>query len=306
MIGIGKIEKGICYAVLVSVVLVTGCADKENSLVEKNEHIFASNYPLAFFAERIFGSPDLVVFPEINGDPAFWEPSINDISVMQQCEIVLVNGATYEKWLQKVTLAKECTIDTSAPFKDNYIITEGESTHSHGPTGDHSHSGTAFTTWIDLKQAVRQAQTIKDALVTAKPDLKEILEQNFKQLKSQLLSLDASIEAIVKGNSEVLLFASHPVYQYFARRYQLNIKSVLWEPDSFPDEAMWKELEKLHQEHQAAWMIWENEPLPESAERLKEIGIESIVFSPCSNRPDNGDFMTVMKSNVENLRLLFI
>ena len=305
MNGIRKFEKSFYFAVLLSVVLLTGCGKKEKASVEKYKQIFASNYPLPFFAEKISGDPDRVVFPEISGDPAFWEPSINDISAMQQADVVLVNGATYEKWLEKVTLAKECTIDTSAPFKDKYIITKGESTHSHGPTGQHSHTGTAFTTWIDLKQAVQQAQTVKNALVIAEIGPKEKLEANFEELKSQLLSLNASIEAITKGNFEVPLFASHPVYQYFAHRYQLNIKSVLWEPDSFPDKSMWKELEKLHQEHRAAWMIWEDEPLPESVERLKERGIQSIVFSPCGNRPDDGDFVTVMKSNVANLRFIF-
>ncbi len=289
MNGIRKFEKSFYYAVLWSIVLLPGCGKKEKTP-----------------AEKISGHSDLVVFPEIDGDPVFWEPSISDISAMQQADVVLVNGATYEKWLEKISLAKECTIDTSAPFKDEYIITEGESTHSHGPTGDHSHAGTAFTTWIDLKQAVRQAQSVKDALITAEIGPKEKLELNFEELKSRLLSLDASIEAITKGNSEFPLFASHPVYQYFARRYQLNIKSVLWEPDSFPDEAMWKELEKLHQEHQAAWMVWEDEPLPESVERLKEMRIQSVVFSPCGNRPDQGDFMTVMKSNIANLRTIFV
>jgi zinc transport system substrate-binding protein len=53
-------------------------------------------------------------------------------------------------------------------------------------------------------------------------------------------------------------------------------------------------------------MIWEDEPLPESVERLKELGIQSVVFSPYGNRPAQGDFMTVMKSNIENLRLIFV
>ncbi len=305
MNGIRKIEKSLYCAVLLSVILLTSCGKKEKTPVEKNKQIFASNYPLAFFAEKVCSNPEQVIFPEIDGDPVFWKPSISDISAMQQADIVLVNGATYEKWLQKVSLSKNRTFDTSSPFKDQYITTEGRSTHSHGPTGEHSHTGTAFTTWIDLKQAVRQAQTVKDALITAKIGPKEKLEGNLEELKSQLLSLDASIEAIRKGNSEVPLFASHPVYQYFARRYQLNIKSVLWEPDSFPDKSMWKELEKLHQEHQAAWMIWEDEPLPESVERLKQMGIQSVVFNPCGNRPDDGDYVTVMKDNVTNLGLIF-
>ena len=42
-----------------------------------------------------------------------------------------------------------------------------------------------------------------------------------------------------------------------------------------------------------------------SVERLKKMGIQSAVFSPCGNRPYQGNFMTVMTSNAENLRLIF-
>jgi len=284
--------------------LLAGCSRKEKAQAEKGKWIFASNYPLAFFAEQISGKPELVFFLEIDGDPAFWEPSIDDITKMQQADIILINGATYEKWWDMVSLAKEHIHNTSSSFQDQYISIEDVATHSHGPTGAHSHAGTAFTTWIDFTQAAQQAQAVKDALISAGIGTKEKVIVNFNRLKEQLISLDTSVKITAKSHSEVPLFASHPVYQYFSRRYELNIKSVMWEPDAFPDEAMWKELEALLKEHQAAWMIWEDEPLPESVKRLEKMGIRSIVFSPCGNRPDQGDFMTVMKKNVENLDLI--
>ncbi|MHC4436159.1 MAG: metal ABC transporter substrate-binding protein [Planctomycetota bacterium] len=299
-----NINKSICYVMLLSVLFSAGCSKKEEAAVEKGKQIFASNYPLAYFAEQISGKPELVYFPEIDGDPVFWEPTINDITEMQQADIVFINGATYEKWLEKVSLAKEHIHNTSASFQDEYISIEDVTTHSHGPSGAHSHAGTAFTTWIDFTQALRQAEAVKDALVSAGMGTEEELTANFNRLKEQLLALDTSINQIATGHSEVPLFASHPVYQYFSRRYRLNIKSVMWEPDAFPDEAMWKELETLQKEHQAAWMIWEDEPLPESVKRLEIMGIRSIVFSPCGNRPEQGVFMTVMEKNVENLRLI--
>jgi zinc transport system substrate-binding protein len=41
--------------------------------------------------------------------------------------------------------------------------------------------------------------------------------------------------------------------------------------------------------------------MKESAEWLKAIGVDSLVFNPCSNTPDQGDFLSVMRQNVENL-----
>ena len=267
--------------------------------------VFASNYPLSYFAERISGKPEVVQFPDIEGDPAFWEPATADICTMQQSDIILLNGAAYEKWLIAVSLPKRKIINTSKAFGEQLIVMEKSVDHTHGPSGDHSHSGTAFTTWIDLNQAAFQAKAIKDAMVKKNVSTKELLDSNFKSLFDDLRILDTQINEMTQGRSKVHLVVSHPVYQYFARRYGLNIKAVMWEPDVFPDEQMWTQLEGILKEHPAKWMIWESEPLQESVSKLKEMGIESVVFDPCGNRPERGDFLSVMRQNVENLKGIF-
>ena len=271
----------------------------------KEQKIFASNYPLSYFAERISGNSKIVTFPEIDGDPAFWEPKPADIITMQQADIILLNGATYEKWQTVVSLPKRKIVDTSKAFRTQYIIMEEAVDHAHGPSGAHSHSGTAFTTWIDLSQAAFQAKAIKDAMAKQKVSSEEVLNRNFESLIEDLRVLDTQINKMAQGHSKVPLIASHPVYQYFARRYGLNIKAVMWEPDAFPDEQMWTHLKEIVKEHPAKWMIWEGDPLPQSVAKLKEMGIESIVFDPCGNRPDSGDFISVMRQNVANLKKVF-
>lgn len=267
--------------------------------------VFASNYPLSYFAQRISGNSEIVNFPEIDGDPAFWEPEASDIITMQQSDIILLNGATYEKWQMGVSLPKRKIVDTSKAFHEQLILMEEAVDHAHGPTGDHSHCGTAFTTWIDLNQAAFQAKAIKDVLAKKNVSSEKVLNKNFDSLINDLRDLDTKINEITQGHSDIPLVASHPVYQYFARRYGLNIKSVMWEPDVMPDEKMWTDLVEILKFHPAKWMIWEGEPLPESVAKLKEMGIESIVFDPCGNRPDEGNFLSVMKNNVANLKRVF-
>jgi zinc transport system substrate-binding protein len=90
-----------------------------------------------------------------------------------------------------------------------------------------------------------------------------------------------------------------------ARHYELNLKSVHWEPDEMPQESQWNEIRELLRTHPAKWMIWEDEPLSECSKQLEEIGILSIIFNPCGNRPEQGDYMTVMNSNINNLKAIF-
>jgi zinc transport system substrate-binding protein len=196
-------------------------------------------------------------------------------------------------------------VDTSASFADNYIGLDDAVTHSHGPEGKHAHGNIAFTTWIDFAQAAEQARSIKDAFVKLEPEQQASFEANFRTLERELLDLDAQMQDVASKIGKEPLLVSHPVYQYWTRRYGLNVRSVHWEPDSFPDEGMWSELEKLRQEHRSSWMIWEDEPLAGISEQLKKVGVRSAVFNPCGNRPAEGDFVTVMRSNIENLRLTF-
>ena len=120
-----------------------------------------------------------------------------------------------------------------------------------------------------------------------------------------LKRLDRDIQDIASNNPATPLIVSHPVYDYFARRYGLNIVSVHWEPDQVPDNSQLTELKEILKQHPAQWMIWEGEPVQTSVDKLKTLGVGSLVFDPCSNSPDEGDFMTVMRRNTEDLRRAF-
>jgi zinc transport system substrate-binding protein len=120
-----------------------------------------------------------------------------------------------------------------------------------------------------------------------------------------LESLDGQLKAVVSVATDRPVLFSHPVYQYLQNRYGINGKSVHWEPDALPDEALWKELAELLKNHPAKWMIWEGTPLPDITKRLSEMGITSVVFDLCAGKPERGDFMSVMKQNVAELQKIY-
>lgn len=101
------------------------------------------------------------------------------------------------------------------------------------------------------------------------------------------------------------MIASHPVYDYLKQRYGIKLESVHWEPESYPTEEEWQELQVILQKHPAQWMIWEGEPNSETVAKLKVMGINSLVFAPVANTPDTGDFLSVMQQNTENLQQAF-
>lgn len=264
--------------------------------------VAVGNYPLKFFTERLAGDQVRVIYPmPADEDPAFWKPKDQDVSDFQQADLILMNGATYSKWADKVTLPRHKIVDTSASFKDKFIVIASATTHSHGPGGEHSHSGTAFTTWTDLQQAIAQLQAVRDALIKKRPAAKDGIEKNFTVLRTEIEALDTRLLAAGKKLGNQPIAASHPVYHYFARRYGINLKEVLWEPDEVPTDAQMADLEKLLSTHPAKWMIWEGEPAKESVAKIAALGLKSTVFDPCGNTPDSGDWLSVMTANVANI-----
>ena len=132
--------------------------------------------------------------------------------------------------------------------------------------------------------------------------------QDVTKLKNPTLVLkrtESNVAATAKLFHYTEIIVSHPVYDYFARRYGLNIVSVHWEPDEVPHDDQLRELKEILNQHPAKWMIWEGDPLPESVEKLKSMSVSSLVFDPCGNKPEQGDFITVMKQNIENLKKSF-
>lgn len=264
----------------------------------------ASNYPLAYLTETIGGGMVKVWFVVPNNvDPQFWQPSDEAIERMQQADLIVLNGASYEKWRRQVTLPEARVIDTSAAFADELIEIPDAVTHSHGPHGTHTHAGTATITWLDFNQARLQADAILADLVERLPADDFMLRRPHAEVSRELESLDELMLALGQQLDGTPVLASHPVYHYLARRYHLNLRSVDWEPDEAPDEEQWAQLDGLLERHPAKVMLWERQPLVETFNALARRGVAVVVFNPVSNRPEHGDFLSIMRQNVAHFDL---
>jgi len=78
-----------------------------SSMAAEQLTVFVVNYPMQYFAERIGGEHVNVVFPApANVDPAYWMPDRPTIANFQRADLILLNGAGYARWVNKVTLPR--------------------------------------------------------------------------------------------------------------------------------------------------------------------------------------------------------
>ncbi len=303
-----KTRTSIRILIVALLVIQFGCSKQDGEKIgqlkndaNKKPVIVVSNYPLFYFTERLAPGVD-VKFPATESDdPAYWKPTTDDISIMQKADLIILNGAGYEKWLSTISLPPTKIINSLKGLDDQLIKLDDKVTHSHGLEGEHEHSETAFTTWLDFKLCIKQAEVIKDALILLMPSNKKNIEQNFISLKSDLESIDTKMQTAASNFKDKTLYASHPVYQYLAKTYKLKIISEHWEPDEIPGEEMWSVFSDKLESDPSEIMLWEDKPLSEIEKRLNNLGLRIVVFNPCANKPETGDFLSAMNSNVEGL-----
>ena len=261
--------------------------------------VMTVNYPLAYFAARIGGEMVTASYPgPANTDPAYWKPDTDTIISYQQADLILLNGAGYAGWTKQVSLPLAKQIDTSTAFTELLLPLSDKLAHTHGPTGEHVHDDLAFTVWLDPELAKLQSTAIRDALLKLLPEQESIIDANLITLVDELWTLDEELARTLKSRNRQQIIYSHPVYQYLDRRYELNGLSMHWEPDALPPDS---EFAKLHN-FSGALMLWESEPLPETVARLEAMGIRSVIFDPCATRPESGDYLSVMQSNLQRLK----
>jgi zinc transport system substrate-binding protein len=166
--------------------------------------------------------------------------------------------------------------------------------HSHGPSGDHSHGDTAFTTWLDLSLFGLQVAAVERGL-------SRLIAVDAADLQARIQSWHEALTLLGEKLGGAPIVYSHPVYQYLDRVYGFNGLALHWEPGEYPSPDQWQALTELLEQHRAQLMLFEAQPLETTRARLAALGITVSVFQPMGNRPTEGDFRSVMNANIDSL-----
>lgn len=297
----------LCFGLLFTLGCESRKPEKPSTSVKKTPILYTTFYPTAYFAQRIGGDKIEVVCPCPDGaDPANWMPDEKTIKAYQQADLIVINGASFEKWVAKVTLPESRLVNTTKPLEKEFIILKDAVTHTHGPEGEHSHEGIDGHTWLDPVNAKVQAAEIMKALIQYFGAHKETFEQGFAGLAKDLDALDARYKEVSKKLKGRHLMSSHPSYNYLARRYGWQHEYYLLDPEVVPDEQTMRRIKESARKHSTQFMLWETHPTQAVAEGMRELGLKNLLFLPCEligpEELESGqDYLSVMNANLTRL-----
>lgn len=267
--------------------------------------VYTSFHPTTWMAERIAGGLVPVVCPVPDGeDPIFWQPDRATLQAYQRAELVVLNGAGFELWAAGASLPPSRVVEAAAGFEPEWLQYEHATTHSHGAAGEHTHAGLDGHTWMDPLLALEQARAVLAGMCRAFPEHEAELRANARGVEADLQALHATLEALAPRLRAAHVLASHPAYNYLARRYGFDVKSFDLDPEAELGAEQRAALAAEVRPGAVNLLLWESEP--GAAAAGVPAGLTSVVYSPAemipaAERTAGADFLSVMRDNAARL-----
>ncbi len=320
----------ICLLWMVICVFPAGCKESKstssgsatsggavNDATQREPVVYTTFHPMTYFTQRIGGDAIEVICPlPTDADPIHWNPNAETVTAYQSADLIIANGAVFEKWMLTAVLPASRIIETAFELPGGFIE-YATTTHTHGMNGDHTHDGIDGHTWVAPTLAIHQAKAILHALQSRWPRHANEFEANFHELVQDLRELHSSLMQLTKQVEQVELWASHPAYNYLARELKWSIHNLDVDPaQSLSEEEMVDVQERVASANatlapsRRRILLWEAEPTSElKATLTAALGFEHVVFEPVEHAsinadglPSATDYLQRMQANVERLR----
>lgn len=153
----------------------------------------------------------------IGGDPHLYEPKPSDAQLVKSADIIMVNGLTFEGWINKL-------LENSGTKAKIYTITEGVSVIK----SDTYENAADPHAWMDANNGLIYIRNIKDALIEKDPANRAFYTQNYEAYRKQIADLDEYISKAIKTIPEQkrVLVTSHDAFAYYGKRYGLELNAL--------------------------------------------------------------------------------
>jgi zinc transport system substrate-binding protein len=250
-------------------------------------------YPLAFAAGRVGGDGVQVDSLTPGGvEPHDLELSSGQVRDIAEADLVVYLGRGFQPAVEDVVSGLDASRRLDALEGKSLLpgVEEDEQTDPH--------------IWLDPTIMATIADQIADRLSALDPGDTDGYEANAEALKKDLLELDRDYSAVLSNCRSNEFVTSHAAFGYLAARYELRQTSIAGvDPEGEPSPGRLAEVARFVDEHDVTKIFFEELAPPDLAETLaRETGAEAEVLSPLETPPERGDYLDVMRINLDKLR----
>jgi zinc/manganese transport system substrate-binding protein len=212
------------FFLFIMICMVAGlqACEQSDTVNDDRLRVLTTIAPLYSFTKNITGDAARVdnLLPSGAG-PHEYSLSPADAGKVAETNLLIINGVNLEDWLHKLTSSAEQLRKSEANESDKLVVVDTSIGAELMDNDPHI--------WLSPKNAVIQAENIRDALMKADPDNAEIYSGNADEYILRLRELDKKIRDEVRTWKSKEFVAFHSAFTYFSRDYGLEQVAVIQE-----------------------------------------------------------------------------
>ena len=226
-------RKSLC-AVLVWVVLLSGCAG--DGTENARFRVVCTTYPIYLFASALTSGVEGVAVERLDTGSTSclhdYTLSVNDMKKLEQADVIALNGAGLEEFLEDALAASRAQIvDCSQGIEllenpSHHHEEEDEHGHDHGHWDPHY--------WMDLDNARAMAANLRNRLILLDPDHAAEYEDNAQRTDDALAACQRAAEEVwaeyaPRMETPPALITFHDGFRYFAESLGVELLASIEE-----------------------------------------------------------------------------
>ncbi len=293
----------------VSVMLTcAGCNTAENTEADGLK-IITTNFPPYDFVKQISGGE---IIPEMlltgGQDSHSFEPTAQQIISISEADIFICTGGESDTWVDEILMSMDTDVKV-IKMMDCVEHLCSEEDHDHEEEHHHDHSEYDEHVWTSPKNAIKIAETIKDAMCEADPENAEAYKGGYAELYTSLTTLDHELTNAAEKLTAPLIFGDRFPFLYMAHDYGIEYYAAFsgCSSETEPSAAKMTELIEAAKANNVKTIFYVEFSTQKVAETVAEAaGADTALFHSCHSVSDedlqNGEsYVSLMRKNIAKL-----
>ena len=249
--------------------------------------IVATIYPLAYFAMDLDPIADVKTIVASGIEPHDYEPTINDVKVMQDAELLIING-NIDAWAERAMNDRR-----NGPTISVLSLLSLQDSDPH--------------VWLDPVYAEQIVRQIGDQLKYIDPTRADIIHENVEKKVATIRSIDVAYRSGLSNCLSKEIVTSHDAFSYLSKAYDFSAYGVTGiNPEEEPSASAIAELVDLVRVHRITTVFFETLTSDALAKTIaREAGAKTDVLDPIESLSEGYDAATgyteIMLDNLEKL-----
>jgi len=303
-------KKRIGVISLFSILLIAavGCGNQEDTQPKSNKlKVVTTFYPMYDFTKNVAGDKvEITMLLEAGTDTHGYEPSAKEVTAISDADVFIYNSEEMEVWVPSVldSIDTENTVVVNASEGISLL----ESTEDPDEHEAEEHEVDPHI-WLDPVRAQEEVSNIKEGLIAADPENKEMYETNAIDYNEKLQALDQEFEIAFSDATKRTFVTQHAAFAYLADRYNLEQVSIAGiSTEQEPSPAKLAELQDYVKENDINYIYYAEASSSQIAETLaNETGTELEILNPIEgitteDQEKGIDYIQLMKNNLAALQ----